>query len=58
MMVFGEQRHGEGDFHRSAFTTAFLRGDLESAGFTVLRIEMKWSHSQETIQAVALKPEG
>jgi SAM-dependent methyltransferase len=56
MMVFGEQRWGEGDFHRCAFTSLTLRGDLEGAGFTVDRIEMRWSHNQETIQAVARKP--
>jgi ribosome maturation factor RimP len=60
-MVFGLQVNqatgepDEGEFHRSAFTTAILRADLEAAGFEVLRVEMRWTHSQETLQAVARK---
>jgi SAM-dependent methyltransferase len=56
MMVFGEQRYGEGDFHRSAFTPSTLRADCEAAGFKVLRVELRWTHSQETVQAVCQKP--
>jgi SAM-dependent methyltransferase len=56
MMVFGQQAYGPGDFHRCAFTSISLRTDLEGAGFKVDRIEMRWSHNQETIQAVARKP--
>jgi hypothetical protein len=61
-MVFGLQRNqltgepDEGEFHRSAFTTAILKADLEAAGFEVLRVEMRWTHNQETLQAVARKP--
>jgi SAM-dependent methyltransferase len=54
-MVFGLQS-SEGEFHRSAFTAAILRADLEAAGFEVLRVEMRWTHSQETLQAVARRP--
>jgi len=54
MMVFGNQAH-EGEFHKSAFTANTLRGDLEAAGFEVLRVEYVWNHSQETLQAVAQK---
>ena len=51
-MVFGQQWN-EGEFHKSAFTAAILRADLEAAGFEVLRVEMRWTHNQETLQAVA-----
>lgn len=53
-MVFGQQLH-EGEFHKSAFTHGTLRADLEGAGFVDVRIEMRWTHSQETLQAVARK---
>jgi predicted SAM-dependent methyltransferase len=53
-MIFGLQVH-EGEYHKCAFTSASLRADLEAAGFTVLRIEMRWSHNQETLQAVVKK---
>ena len=54
-MVFGHQAH-EGEFHKCAFTHMTLRADLEAAGFEVKRIESVWSHNQETIQGVAIKP--
>lgn len=54
-MVFGLQTD-EGEYHKSAFTASLLRGDLEGVGFTVDRIEMRWTHNQETLQAVASKP--
>lgn len=54
-MVYGLQTH-EGEFHRSAFTAAVLRGDLEGVGFEVKRVEIRWTHNQETLQAVAIKP--
>lgn len=54
-MVFGLQSD-EGEFHKAAFTASLLRGDLEGVGFTVDRIEMRWTHNQETLQAVAHKP--
>lgn len=53
-MVFGNQMH-KGEFHQCGFTTELLRGDLEAAGFTIKRIEIIWSHSQETIKAVVHK---
>src|SRR5262245_28249149 len=62
-MVFGLQRNqttGEPDdaeFHRSAFTYGTLKADLEAAGFEVLRVEKRWTHNQETWQAVARKPD-
>lgn len=58
-MVFGHQSgpNAEGEFHKCAFTPALLRGDLEGIGFTVKRIEIIWSHNQETIKAVVHKPE-
>jgi predicted SAM-dependent methyltransferase len=54
-MVFGHQAH-EGEYHKCAFTTESFRADLEAAGFTVERVEMRWSHNQETLQAVCVKP--
>lgn len=54
-MVFGLQSD-EGEFHKSAYTSAIIQADLEGAGFEVQRVEMRWSHSQETLQAVAIKP--
>jgi predicted SAM-dependent methyltransferase len=54
-MVFGLQTD-DGEYHKSAFTAAILRADLEAAGFEVLRVEMRWTHNQETLQAVARKP--
>lgn len=55
-MVFGLQTH-EGEFHRCGFTASLLRGDCEAAGFEVLRVEMRWTHNQETLQATLQKPE-
>jgi predicted SAM-dependent methyltransferase len=54
-MVFGTQTD-DGQYHKCAFTASSLRADLEAAGFEVKRVEMRWSHSQETLQAVAVKP--
>jgi len=54
-MVFGNQAH-EGEFHKCAFTASVLKADLEAAGFEVKRIELRWIHSQETLQAVCIKP--
>ena len=54
-MVFGMQSD-EGQFHKCAFTSASLKADLEAAGFEVKRIEMRWTHAQETLQAVCSKP--
>lgn len=56
-MVFGLQTD-DGQYHKCAFTAASLRADLEAAGFEVKRVEMRWSHNQETLQAVAAKPNG
>lgn len=55
-MVFGHQAN-EGEFHKSAFTPALLKGDLVAAGFTVRHIEFRWTHGQESIQAVCVKEE-
>lgn len=54
-MVFGLQDH-EGEFHKAAWNSLLLRGDCEGVGFEVLRIEMRWTHNQETLQAVCKKP--
>lgn len=54
-MVYGLQSN-EGEFHRSAFTHDVLRNDCVGAGFEVKRIELRWSHDQETLQAVVVKP--
>jgi len=54
-MVFGQQTN-DGEVHKCAFTAATLRADLETAGFEVKRVEMRWSHTQETLQAVCCKP--
>lgn len=56
-MVFGNQAH-DGEFHKCAFTAELLKGDCEAAGFNVTRIEIRWTHSQETLQAVCEKPRG
>jgi predicted SAM-dependent methyltransferase len=53
-MIFGNQAH-EGEFHKCAFTHELLKGDLEAAGFEVRRVEMRWSHNQDTLQAVCCK---
>jgi ubiquinone/menaquinone biosynthesis C-methylase UbiE len=53
-MVFGNQANA-GEFHMCAFTSAGIKADLEAAGFEVLRVEMRWTHSQETLQAVFKK---
>lgn len=53
-MVFGKQNH-DGEYHKSAFTPAVLRSDLEGAGFRVRRVEVVWNHDQETIKAVCIK---
>jgi predicted SAM-dependent methyltransferase len=55
MLVFGDQRDG-GRFHKCAFTAAVLRGDLEGVGFNVKRVEIIWSHNQESLKAVFYKP--
>ena len=54
-MVFGTQSD-DGQYHKCAFTAASIRADLEAAGFEVKRVEMRWTHNQETLQAVAVKP--
>lgn len=54
-MVFGHQAD-EGEFHKSAFTAGTIQADLEGTGFECLRVEMRWTHNQETLQAVARKP--
>jgi predicted SAM-dependent methyltransferase len=54
-MVFGTQAH-DGEFHKAAYTAATIKADMEAAGFTVERVEYRWSHNQETLQAVATKP--
>lgn len=54
-MVFGLQT-SEGEFHKSAFTPSLLKADLEGVGFVCDRVEMRWTHGQETLQAVAHKP--
>lgn len=56
-MVFGHQAN-DGEFHKCAFTAALLTADLEAAGFLVLRVGVIWSHEQETLQAVCMKPDG
>lgn len=55
-MVFGLQTD-EGEFHRCAFTSLGLRADIEAAGLECLRVEMRWSHNQETLQGVFRKKE-
>jgi SAM-dependent methyltransferase len=54
-MVFGLQT-GDGEFHKAAFTAGTIKADVEAAGFECLRVEMRWTHNQETLQAVARKP--
>lgn len=54
-LVFGQQKT-PGDFHRSAHTPQSLEADLKAAGFEVKRVEFRQTHSQETLQAVAIKP--
>lgn len=53
-MVFGIQSD-EGQFHKCAFTSSLLKGDCEAAGFEVKRVEIRWTHNQETLQAVCVK---
>jgi len=54
-MVYGLRNH-PGEFHKCAFTAAILRGDLEGSGFICDRVEYRWTHNQETLQAVGRKP--
>jgi ribosome maturation factor RimP len=54
-MVFGLQT-SDGEFHKSAHTAGSIKADVEAAGFECLRVEMRWTHNQETLQAVARKP--
>ena len=53
-MIFGTQAN-DGEYHKCAFTAATLRADLEAAGFEVLNVSLKWTHNQETLQAVCRK---
>lgn len=53
-IIFGNQMH-EGEFHKCAFTAAGIKADCEAAGFTVKRVEVRWTHSQETLQCVCTK---
>jgi len=53
-MVFGNQAH-EGEFHKCAFTASLLKSDCEAAGFHVKHVNIRWTHSQETLQAVCTK---
>lgn len=55
-MIFGNQAN-EGEFHKTAWTASVLKADLESAGFVVERVEVRWTHNQETLQAVCIKPD-
>lgn len=54
-MVFGTQSD-EGQYHKCAFTSISLKGDLEAAGFIVRKIEIVVTHNQETLRAVVVKP--
>jgi predicted SAM-dependent methyltransferase len=54
-MIFGLQTT-DGEYHKSAWTNMVLEADLKGAGFDVQRIEIRWTHNQETWQAVARKP--
>jgi predicted SAM-dependent methyltransferase len=53
-MVFGLQST-DGEYHKSAFTAETLEGDLKGSGFDVKRVELRQTHSQMTLQAVAVK---
>jgi predicted SAM-dependent methyltransferase len=54
-IVFGNQAD-DGEFHKCAFTYGSLKQDCEAAGFEVKRVETRWVHTQETLQAVCMKP--
>jgi predicted SAM-dependent methyltransferase len=54
-MLFGMQID-DGEFHKCAFTASTLRADCEGVGLEVQRVEMRWTHTQETLQAVCRKP--
>lgn len=53
-MVFGQQQT-DGDIHRSCFNSETLKGDLEGCGFDLKVLKIVWTHSQESLQAVAVK---
>lgn len=55
-MVFGKQ-DAPGEYHKCAFTASLLRGDLEGCGFEVNRVEVIWTHNQESLKAVFHKPD-
>ena len=42
--------------HADHAVASVLRADCEGAGFTVKRVEMRWTHNQETLMAVVVKP--
>lgn len=54
-MVYGLQTH-DGEFHKTAWRHDILKNDLEQVGFVVERVEIRWTHNQETLQAVCVKP--
>lgn len=55
-MIFGHQAT-EGELHRCGFNADVLRGDLVGAGFELRVLKMVWTHSQNCLQAIVLKPE-
>lgn len=54
-LLFGLQRD-EGDFHRTGWNATTLERDLARAGFAVTSVETIWSHGQETLRAVCVRP--
>lgn len=57
MFLFGTQE-GPGEFHKSGFSPEILAAYLEEAGFEIESFAIVWDHAQDTIHAVARKPEG
>jgi hypothetical protein len=55
-MVVGLQNN-EGEFHKSCFNAALLRGDLTNVGFEIKVLKLVWTHNQESLQAICVKPE-
>lgn len=54
-MIFGQQNHA-GEFHKCGFNAELLQGDLRGCGFEIKVLKVVQSHSQQGLQAVAIKP--
>jgi predicted SAM-dependent methyltransferase len=54
-VVFGLQTH-DGEAHRTGFTPKILQAYLADAGFEVRDLGIVWSHDQDSVRALAVRP--